>query len=327
MGNQVAAHELVLRRALRDQPMLSHRHGLSYERKTLERSSWKRSSPMAQKTKAIRLAAVAPACLLLMVLAISVSDISTVQAQTRDESADAIAPESRAIIRFLTTDDYPPFNSHDEDGILTGLNIDLARAICLDLSVTCDIQSRDWKTLLNSVAQGNADAVIAAHRVTSKALKIVDFTDRYFFTPARFVVRRDMRPIKSTPYDFDGVRTGIVRGSAHEAYLANFFRNTPVSRFETPELARKALIDKKVDAIFGDGIGLAFWTNGSLSKRCCRMVDGAFFEPKYFGDGIAIAVRKSDRSLKAQLNQSLRRIMRNGRFKELVDRYFPIRVY
>ncbi len=48
-------------------------------------------------------------------------------AQTRagEDADDAPAANQRAVIRFVTSDDYPPFNSRDEDGVLTGLNIDL----------------------------------------------------------------------------------------------------------------------------------------------------------------------------------------------------------
>ncbi len=242
------------------------------------------------------------------------------------ETEEPIATQ-RAVIRFLTANDYPPFNSLDEDGVLTGLNVDLARAICLDLGTTCDIQPRSWSVLLTELAAGKADAVIAAHRITAKSLKLAEFSERYFFTPARFAVHRDQPAVEATPGGLDGIEAGVVANSPHEAYLTRFFRNTRIKRFKTPELARAALQSKQVGAIFGDGIGLAFWANGSLSRNCCRLLDGAYFEAAYFGDGLAIAVTKKDRALRGQLNEALRRIKSSGRFSELVERYFPIKVY
>src|SRR4051812_22647833 len=35
-------------------------------------------------------------------------------------------------IRFVTTDDFPPFNFLDANGHLAGFNVDLARAICAE---------------------------------------------------------------------------------------------------------------------------------------------------------------------------------------------------
>ena len=40
-------------------------------------------------------------------------------------------------IRFLTEDDFPPFNFLLSDGQLAGFNVDLARAICAELDLPC----------------------------------------------------------------------------------------------------------------------------------------------------------------------------------------------
>ncbi|MFT5509627.1 MAG: polar amino acid transport system substrate-binding protein [Hyphomicrobiaceae bacterium] len=268
------------------------------------------------------------ACLLAVLAAMQIAALGGAAAQddTPNAANEPISTQ-RAVIRFLTANDYPPFNSLDEDGVLTGLNVDLARAICLDLATTCDIQARPWAGLLGDLAKGRSDAVIAAHRVTADALKRVDFSNRYFFTPARFATHRDTSQLVPTPRGLDGLQAGVVANSPHEAFLTRHFRNTRVKRYNTPELARLALQNKQVDLVFDDGIGLAFWANGSLSRGCCRLLVGAYFEPAYFGDGLAIAVGKNDRALRGQLNAALRRIKRSGRFNELVERYFPIKVY
>ena len=66
---------------------------------------------------------------------------------------------------------------------------------------------------------------------------------------------------------------------------------------------------------------------GTASKECCELRGGAFLDPKYFGDGLAIAVPKRDQQLKHLINEALQRVRASGRFEELVLRYFPNRVY
>src|SRR5262249_17731104 len=100
-----------------------------------------------------------------------------------------------------------------------------------------------------------------------------------------------------------------------------------VVRFDTPELTREALQERKVDAIFDDGISVMLWVNGSLSKDCCELEGGPYLEPKYFGEGMAIALTKGDRDLRNKINQALHRMRASGRFEEMVSRYFPDRVY
>lgn len=233
----------------------------------------------------------------------------------------------RVVLRFLTESDYPPFNFYDEDGVLTGFNVDLARAICLELQATCDIKVRPWGELLPALKRGEADGVIAGHAITAQALADVEFTDRYLFTPARFAAQRARAAIEITPEGLDGKRIAVTRGTPHEAYLRAFFRDSAILPFENTELARDALVDGKVDVLFDDGVGLAFWLNGTLSKQCCEFRGGPFLEPRYFGDGVAIAVPRNDLQIRPLLNRALKRVRLSGRLEELMQRYFPLRVY
>jgi len=253
------------------------------------------------------------------------SQAGSAEAQTGAHQTDA-APR-RVVIRFLTDSDFPPFDFYDEDGVLVGFNVDLARAICLELNTSCDIKARPWDELFAGLKKGEADAVIAGHRVTAAALKEVDFTDRYFHTPGRFAGRKDSPKVDMTPSGLDGKRIAVARGTAHEAYLRTFFRDSALVVYENPDLAREALAAGKTDFLFDDGISLAFWLNGTLSRQCCEMRGGPFLEPKFFGDGIAIAVPKNDPQIRLLLNKGLDRVRASGRFDELVQRYFPVRIY
>jgi polar amino acid transport system substrate-binding protein len=233
----------------------------------------------------------------------------------------------RVVVRFLTDSDFPPFNFYDEDGVLVGFNVDLARAICLELTTSCDIKARPWEELFIGLKSGEADAVIAAHKVTPQAVADVDFTDRYFYTPGRFAGRKETAELDISPSGLDGKRIGVAKGTAHEAFLKAFFRDSPLVLFENADLAREALANSKVEFIFDDGVSLAFWLNGTLSRQCCEMKGGPFLEPRFFGEGIAIAVPKNDPEIKALINDALKRVRTSGRFEELVQRYFPVRIY
>jgi len=234
----------------------------------------------------------------------------------------------RVAIRFVTDSDYPPFHYYDEEGVLTGFNVDIARAICLELSATCDIQVRNWPELLPALRRGDADAVIASHAITPALVKEFDVTDRYYFTPARFVGRRDGQAVTATPEGLFGKRIGVVRASAHEAYARTFFPNSAIVPFESAELAWDAVrTGGGVDVSFGDGIALTFWINGTLSRGCCELKGGPYFEPKFFGDGVGIVVSKKDPQLKGWINGALGQIRAKRRYEEWLLRFFPNRIW
>jgi len=264
---------------------------------------------------------------LLAALLMALSFPGNALAQQADPALDSTEAPRRVAVRFLTEGDFPPFNYYDDEGVLTGLNVDLARALCLELNAACDIKVRPWEELLQGLKRSEADAVIAAHALSPQALAAVDFTHRYFYTPARFAVRSGGTPPEISPEGLDGRTIGVAKGTSHEAYLRAFFRDSRIVTFETPDLAREALEQQKVDTLFDDGVSLAFWLNGSLSRKCCEFKGGPYFEPKYFGDGVAIAVPKNDPQIRYLLNGALERVRLSGRLQEIVDRYFPLKVY
>lgn len=287
--------------------------------------------PLSRLTASLGRACRAPVLIsYAVVLALTISGgVSLAQFTDRGTLPGTTAdPASkRVVIRFVTESDYPPFNFYDEDGILAGFNVDVARAICQELDTACDIKVKPWGELFLTLQRGEADAVIAGHTVTPQALAKVDFTDRYFHTPGRFASRRTAKKIDMTPEGLEGKSIGVAKGTSHEAFVKTFFRSSAVKVFENAEQTRDALMRDQIDFIFGDGISLAFWLHGTSSRLCCEMRGGPYLEPKFFGDGIAIAVPKTDQQIKTLINGALTRLRASGRFEELVERYFPIKIY
>lgn len=230
-------------------------------------------------------------------------------------------------IRFLTEAEYPPFNYYDDDTQLTGFNVDIARAMCDVLVVRCDFQVLDWDDLVPALNNGDGDAIIASMVITEKTLKQVDFTDRYYQTPARFIARVTNKQRKISPRTIDGRKVGVVQNSAHAAYLKDFFPRVKIVSFDDLGDAKEALKGGFVDYLFADGITMLFWLNGQDSARCCEFRGGPYTESRYFGEGVAVAVKKGDRRMRTILNYALAEVRKSGRYDEYFLRYFPQSFY
>jgi len=262
-------------------------------------------------------------------------------AEAQDDILEAPEPEnpSEAVVgarpdwswleqlRFVTTSDFPPFNYYDEDGVLTGLNVDLAQSICRLLSVNCQVSELEWNDLAETVNDKAADAAIAAIAITPKSLTRYDFTDIYLQIPARFSASKKLEINEITTETLAGRTVGVARETAHHVYLTSFFPDAELSLFDSIDDARAALRAGRVDLVFADGLSTVFWINGAGSRGCCRMVDDGFMEPKYFGQGLAIAVKRGNDRLERVLNYALARLRASGRLEELMLRYFPLSLY
>jgi len=227
-------------------------------------------------------------------------------------------------IRFLTEIDYPPFNFAGPDGNPQGFNVDLARMLCEELKLACTIQMRRFETLISSLNENRGDAVIASIAVTQDARAKADFTDPYYRTPGRFVARRDSPIQDPLPEKLEGKKVAVVAGTAHEAYLKELFTEVEVRPYPSAEVARLALRQGDVDLLFGDGVSLAFWLNGTDSANCCAFRGGPYLDSRYFGEGVGIAVKKGNDTIRLALNWSLFRVWELGRFSDLWLRYFPV---
>lgn len=228
------------------------------------------------------------------------------------------------VIRFMTETDYPPFNFAGPDGNPAGFNVDFARLLCEEIKATCTIQMRRFETLVDALDSNRGDAIIASMAVTEALRARLDFTDPYYRPPARFVSLKQAALPEMRPELIEGKSVGVIEGSAHEAYLKAFFTDAIVKPFANDEALRAALRRGEVDFIFGDGIGLALWLNGTDSADCCAFSGGPFLESRYFGEGVGIAVKRGNQVLRQALNWAMFRVWESGRYTDLWLRYFPI---
>jgi polar amino acid transport system substrate-binding protein len=244
--------------------------------------------------------------------------------QHRLEKPDLVGIHS---LRFLTEDDYPPFNFTLADGTLAGFNIDLARAICEELKVTCTVQARRWDTLIDSLNDGKGDALIASFGITADTRAKLDFTVPYYKTPARFVVPANS-PLKDfSPEGLAGKTIGVEPHSAHEAYLKTFFPAAILKTYDQTSSLRGALKKGEIDALFGDGVTLSLWLNSADAQNCCAFRGGPFTESRFFGEGVGIAVKKGNANLRHALDYALAGLVEKGVYADLYLKYFPVGLY
>ncbi|PPQ31129.1 hypothetical protein CCR94_10405 [Rhodoblastus sphagnicola] len=225
-------------------------------------------------------------------------------------------------LRFLTSDDYPPFEFVDPQGALAGFNIEVAKAICEQLQATCTIQPRRWDNLLDALAAKEGDALIASIKPAAAGNRAI-FTEPYYFTPARFAAPAG-DSLDARPEGLADKKIGVEAGGAHEAFLRKFFPRAVVVPFDSREKMMRAVLEKQVDAGFGDAISLSLWMNETPG---CAFVGGDWLEPAYFGEGVGIGVRPDDRETRRRLNWALQKLDESGKLTEFYLKYFPVGIY
>lgn len=236
-------------------------------------------------------------------------------------------------LRFLTTVDFPPFSFLDETGHLAGLNIDLIREICHELSVEakCEIQAVPFSDIEIGLLSKHADAALAGVAVTKAVRADFAFSRPYLMLPARFVLRKHSPTLVKSVDDLDGTLVGVVAGTAHEAMLKAFFPSIKPEGFSDQAALMQALGQGKVQAVFADGLQLSFWLAAQSGRDnaspCCEFLGGAFLSQRFLGEGLTIMVRKEDGFLADAFDYALAALARKGRMDDLSRRYLAFGLY
>lgn len=243
-----------------------------------------------------------------------------------DPSARDLVPNLAAVpnIRFLTTADFPPFNYRDKTGELVGFNVDLARAVCADLAITCTIQAWPWEQAGKALEDGQGDALIAGVAMTPENGALYDFTNIYLMLPGRFVLPKD-GVAGFDPAQLAGKSVAVRKGAAHATFVTRYLPESKLVEFDSEIAALEAVRDKQADAFFGDAMRASFWFNAN--PDCCAFAGQPYFRPDLFGDGLAVAVASGHDTARQAIDYSLVRLKKSGVMDELYLRWFPVGFY
>ncbi len=94
-------------------------------------------------------------------------------------------------ISFAMSGGYPPFNYFTDNDELTGFDVEIGTEVAKRLGVKYEPVTTDWSGILEGLRSGRYDGIFGSMAVTDDRLKVVDFTDPYYYSGAQLIVRND----------------------------------------------------------------------------------------------------------------------------------------
>lgn len=237
----------------------------------------------------------------------------------------AAVPAQERPIKLATEGAYPPFNSVASDGKLHGFDIDIGNALCAEMKVTCEWVVQDWDGMIPALVAGKFDAAVASMFITGERKKQVDFTDRYYRTPAAVAVPKDSKIAGVDPADFAGLTVGVQSSSVYFNYAEKQLGNSEIKAYGSVEDMLADLANGRLDAINDDLIVIDQFLKTSEGV-CCKLLGTIAHDPSIHGEGAGIALRKGD-PLVGRFNTALKAIRDKGIYQSINDRYFSFDLY
>lgn len=230
-------------------------------------------------------------------------------------------------VRVAIEGAYPPFSAVSPEGELVGFDVDIAVALCEAMGAEPVLVAQAWDGMIPGLLARKYDTIIASMSITEERLKTVDFSNKYYQTPAKFMVKKGLIPVFSVDA-LKGKKVGVQRETVHDKYLtAVYGKDVEIVRFGSLDEAFLDVKAGRIDIVMADSIALM---DGFLTKedgQDYEFVGPDMVDPAIFGPGIGAAVRKQDTDLKQKLNDAIVKIRANGTYTKIQNKYFDFDVY
>ena len=241
--------------------------------------------------------------------------------------AAGVAPASAGEkLRIGVEGAYPPFSWKEADGTLKGFDIDIAWALCEKMGRQCELVEQDWDGMIPALLAKKFDAIIASMSITEERKKRVDFTDKYYNTPNKFVARKGVS-YDITPDGLAGKVIGTQRGTTHQCFLEKIYPKSDLRLYGTQEEVFLDLAAGRIDLSFSDAIQAEEGFLNTDAGKDFQFVGPEQFDRECHGDGAGIAVRKGEDKLRQAFNAAIKEIRADGTYKKINDKYFNIDIY
>ena len=253
--------------------------------------------------------------------------VNTLAAAALAVAAAAVPAASAADeLRIGVEGAYPPFSWKEADGSLKGFDIDIANAICAQMGRECTLVEQDWDGMIPALLARKYDAIIASMSITAERKKRVDFTSKYYNTPAMFVAAEGSG-LDVSAAGLSGKAVGVQRGTTHQCFMEKIYPDSDLRLYATQEEVFLDLAAGRLDAQFSDSLQADEGFLKTDAGKGYAFVGGPQFDLECHGEGAGIAVRKGEGELLDALNAAIVAIRDDGTYKAINDQYFDFDVF
>ncbi|GAB4258923.1 MAG: transporter substrate-binding domain-containing protein [Pararhodobacter sp.] len=227
----------------------------------------------------------------------------------------------------VAAEPYPPFSAPDAAGNWVGWEIEIMDAVCAAAELECELTPTAWDGIIPALVSGRIDAIMSSMSITEDRLQTIDFSDKYYNTPA-IIVGQTSIDMDATPEGLAGMVLGVQVSTIHQAYAQHYFEGqTELRTYQTQDEANQDLAAGRIDAVLADSLALADFLATEAGMACCEIKGTVANDESILGRGVGVGVRKGDDELREAFNRGIAAIIADGTYDEISARYFTSSIY
>lgn len=217
---------------------------------------------------------------------------------------------------------YPPFQYRDASGAPTGFEIDITNAVCKAMDVKCEYVVSSFDAEIPSLMAKKVD-FISPLGATEKRRKSIDFGDFIFHVPTKLVARKGSN-LQPDAASLQGKRIAVQQGSIQEMYANKYWapKGIDIVMYPDQDVIYQDLAAGRLDGALSPGVAVTFGFLNKPEGKDFALTGPEVRDDRLFSIGSAYGVRKGDDKTRKLLNAGLAKIMADGSWEKIKQRYF-----
>ena len=226
--------------------------------------------------------------------------------------AAASGTEEKTEYVFATDATWPPFEYIDENGNLTGFEVELVPMIGEAVGETFVVENIPWDTIFAGLRNGQYDGVASGVTITEERKATIDFSTPINNQGQVLIIptakASSIASIEDLP---EGAKVGVQIGTTGDFALEAY--PVEIRRYDDIGLAIEDMLNGNLDGAVCDSLIASDFVLKNENYANLLTVAG---EP-FTAEEIAIGVQKGNTELLNMINEGLQILMDNGEFDAL----------
>ena len=217
-------------------------------------------------------------------------------------------------------DAFPPMGFRDENGEITGFDIDFANAMSEKLGKELEFQTIDWTMKEAELNAGNIDLIWNGYSISDKRREQVDFSVPYLKNKQVILTMADSTI--ETKADLAGKVVGAQAGSTAvdavetEPEVRESFKDGKAVTYENNNDVLMDLEAGRLDAVVADEVLIKYYINKKGAEKF-KILEENFGEEEY-----GVGMRKGDTAFLEAFNTAYEELKADGTLTKLSQEWF-----
>ncbi len=220
------------------------------------------------------------------------------------------ANSSKKTITVGADTTFPPFEM-EQQGKITGFDIDLIHAIAKQEGLKIKLSTMDFQGLIPALQTGTIAVAVAGITITPQRAQVVNFSHPYYHSGLSILVKKNS-PVHSIE-DLKGKTVAVKLGTTADLMLSKMSGIT-VQRFTN--------IDDAYNQMNNGGAAAVVFDNPVNLNYAKTHPDVHVVGKLLTGEDYGIAVSKQDPALLKKINDGLYKVYKSGEYAKLYKHYF-----